>query len=148
MPVVGINFHSIKAERKREVKGNLKINNTPRIENIGKKELKEVSKTALSLEFEYKCEYLDEFGDNPPKASIQMKGEILFITDNLEEIIKKWEEDKNIPEKVALPVLNNILRKCIRRGIEISEDLQLPPPIKFPVARKEEKENKDIKYIG
>ncbi|MFB6088274.1 MAG: hypothetical protein ABEK36_00680 [Candidatus Aenigmatarchaeota archaeon] len=153
MPIIGINIKSIEASRDDKISGNLKINNTPTIVNIEKRKVAQINKKALGIDFKYTCSYQSEEKEKEV-ASIQMTGEVVFLADNMDDVLKEWKENKSVKENVALPTLNNILRKCLTKSIGISEELQLPPPIRFPIAKRQKKSSnyetsgETSKYIG
>lgn len=145
IPVIGINIRSLNAKRNKNISGNLKINNNPQIKKITKKGINQLNKEGLGIEFEYNCTYNQEDKKNPEVANIKISGEILFLTEKTKEVLKEWKENEKLSDKIAVPVLNTIMRKCITKTIDISEDLQLPPPIRFPTAKKQSETGK---YIG
>ena len=59
-----------------------------------------------------------------------------------------WDKNKKLPESVALQVMNAVLRKCISRAIDLSEQIMLPPPLNLPVIRPKKKDQQNIEYIG
>jgi len=131
MPVIGMNFKSIEAKINKVVKGRIDVNSTPVIKNIEERELNIIGK-ALGIEFEFKTVY------NPDVGSIQLTGEILYQTDKAKDILKEWKKNKKLSSEIVVPILNIIFRKCLAKTLTISEDLQLPPPIRFPVVKPKE----------
>ncbi|MFB6216249.1 MAG: hypothetical protein ABEJ72_04670 [Candidatus Aenigmatarchaeota archaeon] len=144
IPVIGINIRSIEANREEQLEGNLQVNNSPRIVDVEEKSVGSLGKDALSIDFEYTCSYDEEDGDDSV-AEIVMGGEVLFMTENPGEVVENWEEDQQLPNEVTVPVINSVMRKCLTRSIDLSEELQLPPPLRFPRA-KEQSDN--ARYIS
>lgn len=144
MPVIGINLRSIESSREEEIKGNLKVNNSPKIKDVELKSVGSLDRDALSLDFDYTCSYATE-EDEETVAEIKIKGEVIFLVEDPEEVIEGWEEDKKLPDEVVIPTINSLMRKSLTKAINISEDLQLPPPIRFPMAKKQAKKTR---YIG
>lgn len=144
MPVIGMNLRSVEASREEEIEGNLQVNNTPQIMDVEEKTVSSLGKEALSLDFEYLCEYQKE-EDEEDVAEIKIGGEVLFLAENPTEVIEKWEENQELPEEIVIPVINSLMRKSLTIVIGISEDLQLPPPIRFPRAQKQAD---SARYIG
>ncbi len=136
MPVIGMSFSSIEAKVKSQKKGKIEVSSTPIIKNIEKKKVEPIGEVA-SIEFEFKTTY------NPGIAQISLKGEILLQERDINKLIKQWKDKKKLPAEIAVPVLNVIFRRCLKRAIDLADDLQLPPPIQFPVVKAKE----DSKYI-
>ena len=63
----------------------------------------------------------------------------------IEGLIKSWKKDKKLPDEVNLQVINSVLRKCTIKALDLSEELQLPPPIALPFAARKQEESR---YIG
>ena len=47
-------------------------------------------------------------------------------------------------DPMALEVLNDIFRRCLVKGVDLSNELGLPPPIRFPIVKPKEQDE----YIG
>ncbi len=144
MPVIGVNLRSISSNRGKDIGGNLKVNNTPRIKEVDLKKVGSLDKEALSIDFEYSCEYNKEDSEEPV-AEIKMGGEVIFMVEDPEGILEDWKEDKDLPDEVVVPTINSIMRKSLTKAIDISESLQIPPPIRFPKAKKK---SESARYIG
>lgn len=144
MPVIGLNLKYIDSSREEEIEGNLQVNNSPKIKGVELKSVGSLGEDALSLEFEYLCEYQTE-EDEESVAEINIGGEVLFMAKNPQDIQENWEENEELPDEIVIPVINSIMRKALTRAVKISEDLQLPPPIRFPRAKKQ---TESARYIG
>ncbi|MFP4117035.1 MAG: hypothetical protein ACLFQ8_02985 [Candidatus Aenigmatarchaeota archaeon] len=144
MPVIGVNIRNINSERGENVGGNLKVNNTPKIKGVKIKEVGNINKEALSIDFEYTCKYSKEDSDESV-AEINIGGEVLFMTDDPQSVVENWEENKDLPEEIVIPTINSVMRKSLTKAIDISESLQVPPPIRFPKAKKK---SDSARYIG
>jgi hypothetical protein len=142
MPIIGINFNSINANLypDKKVEGNININSTPVIEKVEKKDIGMSSlKDVIAIKFRFDIIYNPEKG--PKIGEINFQGEILYAGDNNKSIIEKWEKSKKLDDSIAVEVMNAIFRRCLTEGIAISDELRLPPPIRFPVVKpKEENE--------
>jgi len=134
MPVIGMEIKSIEGKREDSIGKNLRIDNGPKINKIKTKKIDSLGKEALDIDFEYQCNYKNP-DKKKPIGSIVIKGSTLFLTENTKEVMKKWKKDKKLSQDVALPVLNNIIRRCLTKAINLSEELKLPPPIRFPIAK-------------
>ena len=104
----------------------MKVNSTPKIIDIREMDVPSLGKKALAFDFEFLSEY------TPDVASIKVTGEMLYLADKPEEIIKKWKKDKGLPTEVSVEVLNTLFRKCLLKASNLAEDLQLPPPLDLP----------------
>jgi len=144
MPVIGVNLRSIDSERNENIGGNLKVNNTPKIKDVDLKTVGSLDKEALSIDFEYSCKYAKEDADESV-AEINVGGEVLFMTEDPEEVLENWEENKDLSEEIVIPTINSIMRKSLTKAVDLSESLQIPPPIRFPEAKKK---SDSARYIG
>lgn len=136
MPIIGMDIMSMEANRENEIGRNLRIDNTPKIKSVNKRKIDALGKDVLEIGFEYECSY-----KNPEKkkknvvGSIIFKGNILYLTENIENILKEWKKSKKLSNEILIPVLNGIIRRCLTKAISTAEELKLPPPIRFPIAR-------------
>jgi hypothetical protein len=71
----------------------------------------------------------------------------------MKETLKNWEKNKKLPKEVEIEVKNFLFRKCLTIGVNLSENMQLPPPLIFPrvmskPAQVVSKQEQDLSYIG
>lgn len=128
MPIIGMSFKEISAfsESKRPNK-EININSAPSINSIKKKELNISGiKDVLVIDFTFMTNYEPKIGE------IKITGEVLYQTDDTKSILKLWEE-KKLDSKIAVDVMNAIFRKCLLKAITTADDLNLPPPLNFPI---------------
>ena len=140
MTILGLAFISLEAKKKvKNVKGEIKVNSTPRILNVREVTVPSLQKKGLSIEFEFISTYA------PDLATIKATGEILFMAKSNAAVMKKWKKDKKLPDDVALEVLNHLFRRCLLKMAFLADELQLPPPVGMP-----QLSPKDIKpsYVG
>jgi len=144
MPVIGCVIKSIIAERKKPVEDRLDINSTPNITSIEEKEIEVVGKqSTLIIGFEFESSY------KPDVGSIKLVGELVYATKDGKEILKLWKKEEKLPDNVDVEVKNFLFKKCLTLGINLAEELQLPPPIAFPVIVPNlPKKDNEQKYIG
>jgi hypothetical protein len=144
MPVIGYNISSIQAEKRNVQTKKIDISSIPRIDSVVKKDLTFPAKqNALAIGFEFKTTY------NPDIGQIKFVGELLYSNKNVEKILDFWNKKNKLPDEVDIEVKNFLFKKCLTLGINISENLQLPPPIMFPALRqKKDEDTADTAYIG
>ena len=130
MPIIGFNFTSIEANREEDrPEGDIDINSTPTVENIRKKDLDiQGLNDVLAIEFRFVSKYQPKLGE------IIIKGEVLYQTDDAKNILMMWKERK-LDNKLAVDVLNAIFKKCLTKAVAIADELNLPPPVTFPVVK-------------
>jgi hypothetical protein len=144
MPVIGLNIKNIIAKKNEEVMGAVKVNSNTNIKEVKEQDLQALKQKGLSVSFEFKTDYVND--KNKSVAEIVISGETLYIDEQIDKVIKDWKKDKKLPDDVNLQVINAVLRRGVVRALSLSEELQLPPPIALPIAKKQE--DKDSKYIG
>jgi hypothetical protein len=131
--IFGITIVSINAinNRKPNIK-EISVSSTPQIKNVKEKELEGIEGKLLLIEFTFTTKYEPEVGE------ITIEGEILYKPKDIDEVIKYWKKNKKLPDEIAIPILNTLFRKCLTEAVDISEKLQLPPPIIFPTVKPKE----------
>jgi hypothetical protein len=145
MPVIGFNINKIEAEKKKlPVGAEIKISNTPKISsievdalNLGEKKGEKILKIAF--------DFLTEF--EPKVGHISLSGEMLYLHDDAEELMKTWKKEHALPGPVMVEIMNYLFRRCLIKILSLTEDLQLPPVIPFPLAKLEGQDKKESKYI-
>jgi hypothetical protein len=147
MPVVGLNIRNINARKTQEITGPVKVNNTTNFVEIKEHKLEALDKTGLSISFAFKAEYTTE-NSKKSIAEIEINGDVFFLDAEHETILKGWKKDKKLPDDVNIQIINTILRKCITKAIDLSEELQLPPPVALPFAQQKKQEESGSRYIG
>jgi len=143
MPVIGIGITAIDAKKYEEVTGPVKVNSNTNIKEIKEQDLPVLNKKGLSVNFEFKTQYVND--KNKTLAEIVIGGDVFFIDNEQDKILKDWKKEKKLPDEVNLQIINTILRKGITKALNLSEELQLPPPIILPFAKKQQEESR---YIG
>jgi len=143
MPVIGINIKNIDAKRYAKIERRVKVNNNTNLKGVKEQNLPALKKKGLSVGFEFKTTYVSQM--NKPLAEIIIKGNVLFLDSRYRKILSSWKKNKKLPEDVNLQLINAVLRRCLIRALDLSEELQLPPPIALPFARKK---GGETRYIG
>ncbi len=135
--IVGIAINSIKARTTGKVaETNVNVNSMPSIKSVEKKKIATLGiNDVLVMGYEFKTSFEPEIGE------ILIEGDVLYQTDKADEIAKDWKKEKKLDENIAIDVLNGILRKCLVQSINLTSELRLPPPVMFPVVRKNENKN-------
>lgn len=139
MPVIGMTMKSINAKKERDiVGGRVKVKTNTDLTDVVKHDIKGMDVKALSIDFDFKTEYMS-LDEKDKLANITISGSVLFVDKNSDEIFKKWQKDKELPQDVSIQVINMLLDKCSKKALLLSDDLQLPSPIAMPFAKKTEK---------
>jgi hypothetical protein len=143
--IVGFSIKTISAERKDVPRGRIDINSTPRIISVSSSKVDFISKQKpLNVEFEFITKY------EPHVGEIRISGNIFYVGKNMEEVLKTWKKEKILLKDVDIEVKNFLFRKCLTIGMNLSENMQLPPPIIFPriIPKQKEDLKDDLTYIG
>lgn len=139
MPIIGYHISSISAERKDASTEKIDINSTPKINSVEQKDMTfPIKQPALAISFEFETIYTPDIGE------IRIAGELLYSSKNLKKISEFWIKRNKLPEDIDAEVRNFLFRKCLSLGVNLSENLQLPPPIMFPVVSSSDENS----YIG
>jgi len=140
MPIIGIGLKMMEGKKHEEITGAVKVNSSMNITNVEEQELPALKTKGLSIEFEYRTKYIDEKNKN--LAEINIDGNVIFVDDEQEKILKGWKKDKKLSEDVKFQVIRVVSDKCSKKAILLSDDLQLPPPpFIIPTAKQEEKKS-------
>jgi hypothetical protein len=146
MPIIGYQITLMNAGRKNFQLKKIDIGSTPKITNVEEKEIKMAEKQqALAIGFEFLTVYKSE-GDQV--GEIKIVGELLYTEKNLKKILDFWKKKNRLLDQVDIEVKNFLFRKCLTLGIFISENLQLPPPVMFPVLIPRKEKEEETRYIG
>jgi hypothetical protein len=142
MPIIGFSLSGIDA-KKFDIKADkaININSTPRITETKEIALPNLKKKALSMDFEFLTTY------DPKIGEIKVNGNLILLTEKNEPVLAQWKKNKSIPQDVSVEVLNHLFKKCLLKSTNIAEDLQLPPPLQFPLIKPKQKEEQPS-YVG
>ena len=135
MPILGINFTKIQAERKTPIQGKININNNIAINDVKKHELKLQGQDSLKVEFEFTAKFEPNIGD------IIITGDTIIVNQpkKIEEILAQFKKDKRLPADILAQVMNNLLTKCNIEALIIGREVGLPPTLNMPKVKTEEK---------
>ncbi len=146
MPILGYNILSVNAGRnsKSPAAGKIDVSSTAKISSVEDRTINFPEKLeALGIGFEFNTEY------KPDLANIKLTGEVVFADKDHKGIMKHWNKNKVLPDDVDLEIKNFLFRRCLTLELQLSQELQLPPPLVFPVfSKKEKSEGEKTKYIG
>jgi hypothetical protein len=127
MPIIGLNFNKMEAKKESGMpRQEVKVNSTPMITNVKEVTVPNLTKKALSVDFDFITRY------DPGFASITISGSIMYLTDKNKPIVDEFSKSKRLPEKTSLEVLNYLFRHCLLKASILADDLQLPPPMPMP----------------
>ena len=140
MPIVGMKLDSISGSReKTHMKGEVKINSSPRVISVKEITVPGMKKKVLEMGFDFLTKY------DPSLGEIQIKGELLYDSDSRAKILSHWKKSKKLPREVDIEILNHLFRHCLLRMANLAEMVQLPPPLRFPIVKPKEDQ---ASYIG
>jgi hypothetical protein len=142
LAIVGYNIESITAERREVRVKRIDINSRPRIISVKETKVDFIKGAdALAIGFEFLTTY------SPDMGKIRIDGRVLYSGTGLKKIVQLWERKGQLPREVELEVKNFLFRKCLSLGVFLAEQLQMPPPLAFPVLAPRKEERK-TSYIG
>lgn len=123
-------FSKIAVEKMNPLAGKISINNNVIIKNLEKIKitLGKTKQDVLRFSYEYTADY------KPKIALITLVGNLTYMEkpEKIDELIKQWKKDKNLPKEILTPVLNSIYTKCNVQALIMARELNLPPPIQLP----------------
>jgi len=133
MSIIGTNFTKINVEKKEHT-GKVSIKNNTVITDLKKLSLNIGKSTSNGVKFTFKHTTTYE----PNVATMVFEGEVLFLADQkaTDELLDNWKNKKPIEEKVMIGVMNHAMRKATIKALELSEDFNLPSPVKLPKVTK------------
>ena len=145
MPIIGIGLTRMEAKKIEEIRGSVRVNSGMNVTNMRELSLPAFKAKGLSIEFEYRTKYVDDKTEKN-MAEINIDGNVIFVGDDNEKILKDWKKDKSIADDVKFEVIRVVSDKCSKKAILLSDDLQLPPPpLMLPQAFKQEKTDAKVK---
>ncbi|HLD57940.1 MAG TPA: hypothetical protein VJA47_06530 [archaeon] len=139
MAVIGFSIKRMDARKdKDQANSQITVNSTPTIVELKEIDIPSLSKKAISIQYEFITRYETDVG------TIKVEGDLLYLSENgNKEILDKWKKDKTLPDGVSLEVLNTLFRRCLTKIVSLAEDLQLPPPVQFPILKLKSEEQKN-----
>lgn len=135
MPIIGLNFDAVHAEKKKELRPPLKINTDVEIVGVSKEESFFANKDESVLRFNFVFSLIYDPKD---VAELSLKGHIHFVgkaKDN-DKVLSTWKKDKKFPPELARQLVNIILMKANIKALIVGQEVGLPPHINIPLIKK------------
>lgn len=135
MPILGLNFDAVHAEKKKELKPPLKINTDVEIVGVSKEESFFSSKDESVLRFNFEFSLVFDPKD---VAELKLKGHMHFLAkakDN-DKVLATWKKEKKFPPELARQLVNMVLLKANIKALIIGQEVGLPPHIRMPLINK------------
>jgi len=136
MPVTGMMIKEIEARRTEDVVGELEVTNDTKLTTVEETDLPTLGKKGMRIGFSFVTNYNNRDGDKNKLAEIKINGSLLYMSDDHDKIVAMWKETNKLPQEINIEILNALLRRCVTKAIVISEDLQMPPPVMLPHAKR------------
>ena len=124
MKIQNVQLRSIEARRYSDITSQpqkVRIDhnsNVSRLEKIGKEE-------GMHVDFQYTASY-------GPVGLIKIEGTLDFYGDNINILIKDWNEKRKMPNEIVSKIHTAIMHTCVPQAVGIAKDMRLPPPIPLP----------------
>ncbi len=127
MGIIGFAYNKISGEKKKNPSGRIELKH-----NIT---FTEVEETKVSfgnpnsgfakIKFDFDILYGDDIG------KISMSGEVVYsdTKEIIEEVIKGFKSNKNLPSNIRNLILKFVFDKSILKALQISDELNLPHPV-------------------
>ncbi len=130
MPIAGMNITNVNISRSGDFSGSYQMNCNTSIKDLKEQELPQIKKKGLSVPLEFSATYSD--GKGKPIAEIKISGDVLFLDEKNEQVLKDWKSEKKIPEAMSVQIMNLIMRDVLTRTVQATDLLRLPMPLPIP----------------
>jgi hypothetical protein len=127
MKIQNVQLKSIEARRYADITSQPKKvridhnSNVSRLEKMGKKD-------GMIVDYQYTASY-------GPIGLIKIEGTLEFFGDNIDTLVKEWNNNRKMPNDIASGIHTAIMHSCVPQAVGIAKDLRLPPPIPLPQVR-------------
>ncbi|MEK6916379.1 MAG: hypothetical protein AABW92_01420 [Nanoarchaeota archaeon] len=140
MAIIGFNFKKMTVEKKKSPTGNINIKNNMTVTKVRQANLNLGANQQKGVEFSFSF----HVGYEPDIATIDLEGSVLYVAENkiTEEILKKWEKNKELSQELMKEVSLHVVSKCNVQAIVLSKEMQLPPHIAMVKISDEKKKKK------
>jgi hypothetical protein len=147
MGIIGFHFDKISAEKKKELKGDIKIDNNIILTNVLKESINlsnNSKEDILNISFAFDVNY------EPSLANISLKGHILLAEkpDKIKQISDSWNKEKKLPTDIMTHIMNVALLKSNIKILQLAQDVNLPPHINLPIIKQKMAKPAKSDYIG
>lgn len=140
MPIAGISITSVNIRKSGNFVGAYQMNCNTTIKEIREQEVPQIKKKGLAMPLEFSAAYSGE--DGKPFAEILISGDVLFLDEKNEQVLKEWKGEKKIPESMTVQIMGVIMKDVLTRTIQLTDFLQLPIPLPLPAITVETKQEK------
>lgn len=130
MPMIGLNFDKIVADKMKPVKAPLKINSNLTVTSLEKSGMDAPKGfTMLRFNFEFKLNY------EPKTAEILVGGHVLYSEKDKEAdaMLGEWKKSKKVNPDLVRNVINAAIIRSNIKALLMEQEIGLPPHIKFPI---------------
>ncbi len=140
--IVGFNLTKVNVEKKKPVRGKIRINHDLQIHSVTEQPLPlKEKRQALVIDFLFSILY------EPGIGEAVIGGNVLYFDDakKMEHVLSQWKQHKQLTADVSVEVLNVIMSKCNIKILALSQELNLPAHLPLPhIAQREDPRQ----YIG
>ena len=128
MPIAGLQFTKISAERKNPAKGTINVNHNAAIIDMKRQPSKIADQEAVKATFEFVTKI------EPGVGTIHLAGEMVVLEKPsvVDRILKEWEKNRQFPQDMMEDVMNHLLTKCNIEALILGKEIGLPPTIQLP----------------
>jgi len=145
MPIIGMNYRKVKAERGESLPQQVNINTSPRITDVKKDQIKGVGAAPIDI---LNVAFTFTSTIEPKAGTIEIDGNIFYRPAEKgkdKEILDSWKKKKAVPPEVNIEIINHIFRKTAVLALNISDALGLPPVVGLPrIVKQAEPERKEL----
>lgn len=116
----------------------------PRL-NINIEKVKQDGSEKVRVDFIFLADYLDgEAKSAKSLGSIKLTGniDIKDAKESIDSMMKKWNDSKMLPTKIAEEIINGLNFRCSASGTLVAYSLGLIPPLVISATRVQEQESK------
>ncbi len=133
MKLLAFNITKFGGERKLDFDGELDIKQNINIKSFEKFKPEGSKQESLKAEFQFGIIY-------EGLGSVDIEGAVFIGADSklIKETIKEFE-DKNLTSPMQVAIMNVIMQKSSIKALQIEEELGLPPHIRLPSLKPQQK---------
>lgn len=130
MPIIGMNYTKIQAERntKAEPVAEVKVNIAPKINEVRKIALPAlgIKDDVLNISFTFDTTF------DPKIGQVMIEGNIIYRTENMKDLLNTWKKKKALPPENQIEIVNHLFRKLTILILQLTDNLGLPPILNLP----------------